>query len=255
MSKRSKKSRLSARAQQILHLAKNGMVTVEIVHSCFYPEPDVEAVRSALRRMVELGRLKTEPLDARRGYYRLTARGARLIGVSRKYAQPLKRQGKLQRYAVSWFIHADRPGQRALLNPTDYPERFPVGAHRLPRCPFFLDRSEDLCRMGFILVDHNAHYRRMGRKAVKLLGRFLRHGWFDSLIRQDAFLVTILTFSTHRQQTFQKHVPRSIADQLRYPLSKLRPELRTQIPSLVRVHVIPGLDEIITQPAKEKAKP
>ena len=172
MSKRSKKSRLSAREQQILHLAKNGMATVEIVHRCFYPEADVEAVRSALRRMVELGRLKTEPLDTRRGYYRLTSRGARLIGVSRRSAQPLKRQGKIQRYAVSWFVHADQPGQRVLLNPADYPERFPVGGHRLPRCPFFLDRSQQPCRMGFILVDHNAHYRRMGRKVVKILAAF-----------------------------------------------------------------------------------
>ena len=255
MSKKSTKNALRPRERQILHLAKNGIVTVEIVHRCFFPQGDIEAVRSALRRMVKMGYLKSEPLDSQRVYYRLTSRGARLIAASRKYAQPLKRQGKIERYAVTWFIHADLPGQRALLNPTDYPDRFPVAGHRLPRRPFFLDRSDGHSRLGVIFVDHNAHHRRMFQKTVTVLGRFLHHGWFDTFIRQDAFAVAILTFTPHRKRTFEQHVPKSITDQLGYPLSQLRPDLAGAVPSLVHVHVIPELEAMITQSQKENLKP
>jgi hypothetical protein len=252
--KKTKKKAIRPRERQILHLAKNGIVTVDIVHRCFFPQGNIEAARSALRRMVELGYLKSEPLDAQRVYYRLTPRGARLIAASRKYAQPLKRQGKIERYAVTWFVHADLPGHRVLLNPTDYPDRFPVAGHRLPRRPFFLDRSDGRSRLGVLFVDHNAHYRRMSRKTVAVLGRFLRHGWFDTFIRQDVFAVVILTFSPHRKQTFEKHVSRAIADQLGYPLSLLRPELAGAVPSLVHVHVIPELESMITQSQRENSK-
>ena len=93
-----------------------------------------------------------------------------------------------------------------MLNPLDYPDKFPVAGHSLPQGPFFLDRSDGCSRLGVILVDHNAHHRRMSHKTVALLARFLRHGWFDDYIRQDAFAVAILTFSEDRKRTFQNHV-------------------------------------------------
>jgi hypothetical protein len=253
--KRSQKDSLSPREREILQLAQTGIVTTEIVHRSFFPEGDIEAARSAIRRLTDMGHLQAEPLDTRRAYYRLTGRGARLIAASCKCAQPHKRQGKIQRYAVSWFIHADRPGERALLNPADYPEQFPLAEHRLPRCPFFLDRTDGRSRMGVILVDHNAHQRRISYKTVKLLGRFLHHGWFDTFIRQDAFVVAILTFSKCRKRAFQHHVPRAITEHLRFPLSKLRPDLAGAAPSLVDIHVIAQLDSLVTQPQKRSIKP
>jgi DNA-binding CsgD family transcriptional regulator len=253
--KRSKENHLRPREREILQLAETGIVTAEIVHRRFLPEGDIEAARSAIRRLTDLGHLQAEPLDTQRAYYRLTTRGARLIAASCKCAQPHKRQGKIQRYAVSWFIHADRPGERALLNLADYPEQFPVAGHRLPRCPFFLDRIDGRSRLGVILVDHNAHQRRISSKAVKLLGRFLHHGWFDTFIRQDAFVVAILTFSKCRKRAFQRHVPRAIAEHLRYPLSKLRPDLAGAAPSLVDIHVIAQLDSLVTQPRERSSKP
>jgi hypothetical protein len=250
MSKRSKKRRIRPRERQILHLANSGIVTVEILHRAFFADADVEAVRSALRRLVERGMLRAEPLDAKRSYYRLTSRGGRRINPLSKCPRALKKQGRVQRYAVSWFIHADCPGKRALVNPFDYPEQFPVTGHRLPNHPFFLDRSDGHPRFGIILVDHNAHYRRMPRKTVMLLGRFLRHGWFDTFIRQDAFVVAILTFSEDRKRAFARHVPHAIAEQLGYPLSQLRPDLDGAMPQLVQVHVIPQLDAIVGQSRK-----
>jgi hypothetical protein len=253
--KRSKKNHLQPRERAILQLAQTGIVTVEIVHRSFFPEGDIEAARSAIRRLTDMGHLQAEPLDTRRAYYRLTPRGARAVTAPGKCAQPLKRQGKIQRYAVSWFIHADRPGERALLNLVDYPEQFPFAEHRLPRCPFFLDRTDGRSRLGVILVDHNAHQRRISYKTVKLLGRFLHHGWFDTFIRQDAFVVAILTFSKYRKRAFQRHVPRAITEHLRFPLSKLRPDLPGTVASLVDIHVIAQLESLVTQPQKRSIKP
>lgn len=252
MARPSKKKQLRPLERQVLTLAQDGMLTVEIVFRRFYPTGDTEAARSILRRLIKLGYLQSEPLDARRVYFRLTPNGARIIGASRKTAQALKKQGKIQRYAVSWFIHADQPEQRVLLDPAEHPNQFPVSGHRLPRCPFYLERIDGRSRFGVVLVDHNAHQRRMAQKTVKLLGRFLRHGWFDTFIAQEAFVVAILTFSKYRKRKFQLDVPLAIAEHLRYPLSRLRPDPTETPSSLIDVHVIPQLDVLASQSQKKR---
>ena len=254
MAKRSKKNSLSARIRPILMLAKTGIVTVEIVHGCLMADRNIGAAESAIQRLVKKGYLASEPLDANRVYYRLTPKGARAIGISPKEIPTLKRQGKIHRYAVTWFIHAQRPGERALVNPHDYPKQFSVGGHRLPRCPFFLDRTEDKPRLGIILVDHNAHVRRMSRKAVKVLGRFLHYGWFDGFIRQDAFMVVILTFLQDRKRAFDLQVPGTIRKRLGHALSRICPDYAGRNPILVQVHVIPGMDVIVTHCSDQKGK-
>jgi hypothetical protein len=246
---------VSDRERQFLLLAKTGIVTVEIVHRRHFADQNLEAARSAIRRLVNRGHLQAEPLDERRVYYCLTRRGAHTLGVSSKCAQPLKKQGKVDRYAVSWFIHAERPGKRALFNPHDYPDQFPVAGQSLPRHHFYIDHNTQRPRLGIILVDHNAQERRIVQKTVKLLGRFLHQGWFDEFIRQEAFVVTVLTFSTYRKQAFEQHIPHAISEQLQYPLSRLRPDLTERIPIVVHVCVVPGLDTIVTHSPDEKGKP
>ena len=254
MAKRSKKTSLSARDRRILLLAKAGIVTVEIVHGCFMADQHIGAAESALQRLVKKGYLASEPLDTQRVYYRLTSKGARAIGISTSDTWALKKQGRIHRYAVTWFIHAQRPGERALVNPHDYPERFPVGGHTLPRCPFFLDDTEEKLRLGIILVDHNAHVRRMSRKTVKLLGRFLHHGWFDGFISQGAFMVTILTFLKDRKRAFDRQVPGAIRKRLGCALSRICPDYAVRNPIIVQVHVIPGMDLIVTHGSDRKGK-
>lgn len=239
------------RDRKILLLAETGLVTPEIVHLAFFADKTLEAARSALRRLAEMGYLRSTPLDGQRVYYRLTAKGSSIIGRGSQCPPPLKKPGKIKRYAASWHIHADRPGERMLFNPADYPDRFPVAGHSLPQCPFFIDRTEDHPRLGVILVDHNAEERRMPRRTVDLLGRFLQHGWFDGFISQAAFVVAILTFSEDRKRVFDRHVSRAIEKRLRYPLSRLHPKLVEKIPLLVQAYVIPGLDTIITHSANK----
>jgi hypothetical protein len=256
MSRRKKRGPrpLAPREQGILALADTGIVTIDIVQQVFFPDADVEAVRSAVRRIVERGELRAEPLDAQRCYYRLTRQGARRIPGARWSARPLKKQGRVQRYAVTWFIHAQHPGHRALIRPHDYTDQFAVAEHRLPRGPFYLDRTEGRSRLGIIFVDHNAHYRRMVRKVVKTFGRFLWHGWFDGLIRTDAFKLAILTYSEARRQTFNSHLPAAIVEQFSYPLSRLRPDLSGAVPPIVQIYVVPGLAPIVSEPPPKERR-
>ena len=101
-------------------------------------------------------------------------------------------------------------------------------------------------RLGFILVDHNAHPRRIVRKTIRPLSRFLYHGWFDEYIRERAFMVALLTFSKYRKRLFQQELPQAIAEQLRYPLSRFQTHSDGRLPIDIHVQVIPGLMPLVT---------
>jgi len=251
-----KNKRLSEIGRRMLLQAKTDMLTAEIAHVSLFPDQDVEAVRSAIRRLCgqppHYLHLKPEPLDARRCYYRLTPRGAKQLGVSPKYATPLKRLGRVKRYALAFFMHAQRPGERTYFNPRDFPEEFPLRGHRLPRHPFYLERSGEKLRIGVILVDHNAHIRRVVQKTLNPLGRFLRQGWFDSYIRNEQFVVAILTSTEYRKSEIRRHLVRAIQEHFGYPLLRLRPDLKDRLPLKLNVQIIPRLADVIAfEPLKE----
>ena len=119
----------------------------------------------------------------------------------------------------------------------------------------FLDHTEEKTRLGIILVDHNAHVRRMSRKTVKVLGRFLHHHWFDSFISQDAFVVAILTFSQDRKRAFDRHVPGAVRKQLGYALARICPDFSSRNPISAQVRVIPGLNSIVTHSSDQRDNP
>ena len=251
-------TRLSDLQQAILRQAYTDMVTAEVIQRRYFPDGSLEAARSAIRRLCgeppTYLYLQPEPLDERRVYYRLTQAGAKLLGVSPKCAVPLKKQGKVSRYALSWFIHAEQPGKRALINPHDFPDEFGLNAHRLPRHPFFLDETTGRTKLGIVLIDHNAHARRVVHKTLKPIGRFLRHGWFNDLIRGECFLVVVLTFSFGHKKAVERFVTPAIAQHFRQPLSRLRPDLTDHLPIEIQVRVIPGMDAIVTPLPKRKAE-
>jgi len=225
------------------------MITPEVIHRRFFPDGDIEAARSAIRRLC--GRapnylyLKPEPLDARRMYYRLTRRGTRVLGISPKHASPLKRLGRVKRYALASFLYSGQPGTRTLFNPKEFPEAFSLQGHRLPRHPFYLDRSTDQLRLGIVLVDHNAHVRRTVHKTLKPLGRFLRLGWLDEYIRSEAFVVTILTSSEFQKTLIRRHLVHSVHGHFGYQLSRLRPDVQDRLLVDLNPQVVPGLDAVI----------
>ena len=249
-------TRLSELQQAILRQAHTDMVTPEVIRRRYFPDGSIEAARSAIRRLCgeppNYLYLQPEPLDERRTYYRLTPAGAKLISLRPRQAVPCKKQGKVKRYAISWFIHADQPGKRALLNPHDFPETFGLHGQSLPKHPFFIDNTTDRAKLGIILVDHNAHERRVVHKTLKPLGRFLRHGWFDEFIRAESFIVAVLTFTSGRNRVIAKHLSQAATQYFGQPLSRLRPDLGGRLPIDFQVHLIPGMDALVLPLPKRK---
>jgi hypothetical protein len=248
---------LSDRDRLILLQGQTDMIVVEVVQRRFFPDGSIEAARSAIRRLCgtdsENSLLHPEPLDSRRVYYRLTPLATTLLGNA-KYVKPLKSLGRVRRYAVSWFIHAEHPQQRILFNLAECADHFGIRDHRFPRHPFFLDTTTGQEKLGMILVDHNAQIRQTVHKTIRPLARFLRHGWFNEYIMAGSFLVAILTFSSSRQRAIRLQVEQAIEKRLSYSLEPLRAQAnKARIEVLVAV--IPGMETVLTaQPRKKDEK-
>jgi len=250
MPRRKKQVRLTDRDRLVLTMASVGMVTPKFVQQGVLQRGSLDGARSIIRRLVgrspEYLYLRPEPLDGDRVCYRLTHRGRRVVNASREAATPLKKQGRITRYAVTWFIFADKPGHRRLFSLRDYPDLFDVRDGRLPRHPFFIAQSPDEGTAGVILVDHNASPRRMLHKTAKALDKILREGWFDDFLRRGRFVITVLTFSDQRKLLYEGHLPRETIRRLGHPLSRLLPLPLTEesVPFMFRV--VPGLESIVT---------
>lgn len=223
------------------------MITVEVVQQRLFPDGSMEAARSAIRRLCgtnpENSLLQPEPLDGRRVYYRLTPLAAKMLG--KQYIKPLRSLGRVRRYAVSWFIHAEHPQQRILFNLGDHAEHFGLKGHRFPHHPFFLDSTTDREKIGFILVDHNAQIRQTVQKTIKPLERFLRLGWFNDYIMAGSFVAAILTFSAARQRAIRVQVERAIQRRLGHALEPLRAQSSNRNLIEVLVTVIPGMEAVL----------
>ncbi len=249
MPRKANKKRLSDRSMAILWQGKTDMITIDVIHRRHFANATVEAARSALRRLCgdppDYRYLYPEPLNESDFYYPLTREGTSLLSISARYSEPLKKQGKVTRYAVSWSIHADQPGKRTLFDLREFEKEFGIEGQRLPRHPYFIDETGDAAKLGMILIDHNAHPRRIVHKTIKPLGRFLRHGWFDEFFSQGRFVVAVLTFNKYRQRAFQQKLPGEITAQLGFGLSRFLTQTSGHSPVDVRVHVIPRLDSLV----------
>lgn len=151
------------------------------------------------------------------------------------------------------LVHPCRPArQERPVNPHDFPDTFGLRNQRLPRHPFFIDNTTDRAKLGIILIDHNAHERRVVQKTLNPLGRFLRHGWFDEFIRAESFIVAVLTFTSGRSRVIAKQLLQSATRYFRQPLSRLRPDLGGRLPLDLQVHLIPGMDALVLPLTKRK---
>lgn len=245
-----KQIRLTKRDLRILRLAaRHGMVMVDALQGIAFQDKGRDAVKSTLRRLCgkppRYRYLRPEKLDAHRVYYRLTGGGARLLGASREIARPLGPQAKIEKYAILWFICTDRPNHRSLFNPRDFPEQFDIGPNRLPRANFYIEETSDNnTQLGFILVDHGGHPRRLVRRAHKTLLRFLKHGWFDEFIASRTFALTVLTLSEGKKAAIQTRVKPFLQQALAAPLRSFQSSFH-DFPIHLNFVVVPDLADLI----------
>lgn len=242
--------KLTVRDRKILrHIKAHRMKTVEVLHRKFFEGKSLDAVKSCLRRLYPLF-VRSEPLDGHRVYYRLTALGAKCADGGKEDARRLGRQAKLERYAILWFLNLESATPRSLLNPRNYPEQFPVQGHRLPRLNFFV---EDPPRIGFMLIDHGAHPRRLMQKAARKLERFLRLGWFDEYIRSRLFSLVILTPSDRSKQHLSRHLARYLLQVLHARLEPFQTG-KGDLPIDIRAELVPGLDSLLFSKPNRRGK-
>lgn len=277
MAKRRKTRRLTGRDRRILHhLAEFRAADFDVLHRRFFPGKNAEAVRSTLRRLSQGPHyvLRSVPLDGRAMWYQLTPAGVRQIGVSENVCRPLGPQAAARQFALQWFLFgSDNAGVR-LIQLHDFPDLFPIGGQRLPQGKFYLatqraspndDQSsasdvpsypspdvvphpapaELATKLGYVVIDFGGKPQRIAQRLLKTLLRFLKQGWFDDLIRQQQFEITLLTITAGRRRGYEHSLPRLLRQALSIELSRLQRPDQQELPFAIQVRVVPRLVEIV----------
>ncbi|NLX54253.1 MAG: hypothetical protein GXY58_03985, partial [Planctomycetaceae bacterium] len=209
-----------------------------------------DAVKSTLRRLCGRGSagyfLKSEPLDARRVYYRLTTRATNLLGIADDVARPLGIQARIRRYAILWLMCIDDSAVRNPFNLRQFPEHFSVVADRLPRSHFYIEELPgDKTQLGFAVVDTGRHRQRVFRNTFTTMKRFLERGWLDDFIAARCFELSVLTLTDTARDAIDLQLGKYLHRTLAEPLLRLGVGQDAPLPFTIRVHVVPGLLEVI----------
>jgi hypothetical protein len=249
---------LSERDQKVLALVgKFGISTFEIIHYRFFKGRNRDAVKSNLRRLCGRGPtyryLRPVPLYGSRVVYQLTWRGANTVGASPSLARPLGIQSRVERLAVLNFIHDLKcEHKRRIISNARLREHFPLHGHRLPRQRFYLEERADGDYLGFIVVDHGGHERRIVRKAVSFLQRFVKREWFDDYLRSGRFILTILTLTEFKGRAIAYGLKKLLKQVLGKPLANLHKPFPGGWPLPVEIVVVPGVINVL--PGKSSSK-
>lgn len=249
---------LSERDLKLLaHVGKFCISTFEVLHFTFFKGKHRDAVKSTLRRLCGKGPtyryLRPVPLYGSRVAYQLTWRGANTIGISPSIARPLGIQSRVQRLAVLNFIHdLKSPFKRRLFSNAKLREFFPMSGHRLPRQRFYIEERPEGDFLGFIVIDHGGYDRRIVRKAVKFLKRFVKRGWFDDYMRSGQFLLTILTLNEFKGRSIAYGLKKLLKLVLGKQLVALHKPFPGGWPLPVEIVVVPGVINVL--PGKSASK-
>ena len=242
---------LSERDRKILnHVGKFGISSFEVIHFSFFKGMSRDAVKSTLRRLCGKGPtyrfLRPVPLYGSRVAYQLTWRGANTVGVSPSLARPLGIQTRVERLAILNFIHdLNCEHKRRIVTNARLREYFPICQHRLPRQRFYLEERADTDYLGFIVVDHGGHVRRIVRKAVEFIHRFVKRGWFDDYLHSGQFILTILTLTEFKGREIKHGLRKLLKAVLGPDLAKLHKPFPGGWPIPVEIVVVPGVINVL----------
>ena len=247
MSKPKREIRLTKRDYAILaHIAEFRMTTFEFLHNRFFADKHPDAVKSCIRRL-SLSHIKSEPLDGKRVYYKLTDSGARAVDVPVARARRLGQQARIERYALQWFI-AGTSVRRKLIDPRKIPTLFDVGSDRLPKANFYIEASEEVGpTVGYVVVDHGAHPRRTAQKVLKKVQRFLKKGWCNEYMSVGRFTLTVLTPSERSKRMLERQVAPYLLKILKTEFTAFSVPKNT-LPFKVTVELVPQLDQLLLSP-------
>ena len=191
----------------------------------------------------ELKNLQPDSLDGKRTSYRLTRKSARMLGFPESATRRLGQTALIRRYAIQWFTEVDRKAERWLCNPREYPELFSVDAHRLPRGNFYVECVNQENRLGFVIEDFGSDVRRIVRRAIDHLDRFLEHGWFDDLIAGERFAISFLTVTQAKARSLERQFERGVDQRLSRALRQVTGQRHAMIHT--DFLVVPGLIDLL----------
>ena len=242
--KQNTRIRLGDRDLAILRfLGEQRMSWLEAIHGRFYSDRTIEAARSTMRRLC--GRapdyrfVRIDQLDGNRNFFRLTKSGAKLIGAPDAASLPLGTTALLRRYALQWFLDVDGKDARWHCDPRDYPDLFAIEGQRLPRANFYLEETPSGTLLGFAVEDYGTDSRRVSRRAVELLERFLKQRWFDELFAAQRFVVTFLVATPEKAVAIEQHFERDAKRRLASLLRQIPSNTTASV--LTDYLVVPGL--------------
>lgn len=241
-----KRLRLTKRDLEVLgDAARFGLIVPELIRPYRFAGKSSAAVTSTLRRLY--GRpprylyLRPEPLDDHRVYYRLTTRGARLIGAPRRVTTRPGRQSLPRRYAFQWLIACHRPHTRTLLD-RDAIERLLVSPGRITRQGFYTEQATQP-RLGLAIVDHGTDPRRLVRKAASQAERLLENPATREFLLAGRLTLSLLTFDEAKRAQVDGLLRRRLASQLRMPLFRLG--VRGASTLTLESYTVPGLNSLV----------
>lgn len=242
----SKRLRLTRRDLDVLSdAARFGLVVPELIRPYRFAGKSPSAVTSTLRRLYgsppRYLYLRPEPLDDRRVYYRLTGRGARLIGAPRRATNRPGRQSLPRRYAIQWLIASHRPATRTLLD-RQAVARLLRNPGRIPKHGFYSEQAADN-RLGLAVVDHGTEPQRLVRKAASQAERLLENTATREFFLAGRLTLAVLTFDEAKRAQVDTWLRRRLAKQLQMPLFRLG--VSGASPLKVESYTVPGLSPLV----------
>ena len=226
-----------------------GCSTFEVLHATFFPGLQPDAVKSNLRRLCadppDYRYLRPERLDAHRTFYRLTHRGIKFLGASKRLVMPLGPQTRIEKYALLWLCFLEKNARRVLLNLKHHRNRFPMHGHTVPRHPLVLEKRGDQAHLAMVLIDYCASHRRIAVKAADQLLRILQNGLFEDEIRSRAFRFVILTYNQGKKQAIERVLRPLLLGYLRKksPITKVSVGPGQEVE--LEILVVPGLENLL----------
>ena len=161
-----------------------------------FPGVTAKAAERVVTRLMKEELLQSFPLAGPRRYYTLTAKGARVLGVSEKWLEKaMGPQALIQNMSILAACCLGET-QRERMTPEEFGERFPkLAVKGLGSSRYYLDRDDasGAIRLGLFLPDFQSDVRRIVRKVRREFDRRLRHPQWNQLIRGGLFLATPLT--------------------------------------------------------------
>lgn len=263
--------RITDRDTEILqHLSQFHSASADVLIKRFYAEKTAAALRSTMRRLSTGPHhvVQSVPLDGHRYWYQLTPAGARLAGHKSYDCRTLGVHASARQFALQWFLFLAGDNVR-LINLHEFPDLFPVRGHRLPQGSFYFRNmpavndsvlssesghesvatpaGPSTQRLGYLAFDFSGRPLRIAQRLQHTMQRFLRHGWFDSLLLNGQFEVTLLTINAARRRSYEHALPEMLRKNLATQLGRFRTTSvdADPLPFSVLVRAVPGLQDII----------